>query len=390
MFHSFVILLIHLFSTGNSRLFPPFQTNEHWIVDSLHQPFRVQGVSKSGLEYSYLDLTTYTNSSILFDIQLMKEWEINTVRLPVRDVYWQNPAYREILHFFVDQLWQRDILSIIDLHTQGVSYGLDPFLYRKPDGVYDAMQFWKEVVEAFLDQEHVWFELFNEPFQISPDIWWEGNENYYGYRELILMIRERTSRILLIGGLDYAYQWNFLQYHSMIRDELHSFSNIVLTTHPYGYKGRPVQNGTETDPVPVRLMALEDDEIYQGNCSFGYTLPSTEDYGWEDSFGYLIREFPIIWTEFGLDREDSSIQGGWYMNALIEYLHTHPTLGWIAWSWVRERLDYPSLLQENFDPTGTARYPIKGPACAVLANQFYPGPGMMVYHFLKQSIPVPS
>jgi len=364
---------------------PPFSVYKNQILDSMNEMVNIQGVSKSGFEYLYLDVHVFTNTSILYDIQLMKEWNINTVRFPLRDIYWEISEYQKIIHYFIDQLWEQEIISIIDLHTQGSSYGLDPFLQRKPSGMYDAMQFWKDIVISFAHKEYVWFELFNEPFQISPDTWWEGNESYYGYRDMILTIREVTPRIVLLGGLDYAYQWNFLQYHPSIKEELLSFDNIVLTTHPYGYKGRPVQNGTETDPIPIHIISVQEDEIMEGDCSLGYTLPSVslKEYGWNESFGYLLDDFPIIFTEFGLDRVDTALQGGWYMMELMEYLRFHPNIGWIAWAWVRERLDYPSLLQENFLPTGIARYITKGPACAVVANQFYPGPGLLIYNYLR-------
>jgi len=368
----------------NQSLSPPFSVRDHQIIDSKNEIVNIHGVSKSGFEYLYLDVQVFTNTSIQFDIQLMKEWNINTVRFPLRDIYWEISDYRQIIHYFIDQLWKENILSIIDLHTQGSSYGLDPFLLRKPEGVYDAMQFWQEVAFSFQTKDHVWFELFNEPYQISPDTWWNGNEMYYGYREIVQRIRSITPRIVILGGLDYAYQWNFLHYYPSIKQELLTIDNLVLTTHPYGYKGRPVQNGTQTDPIPIQMYSIQDEEIKEGDCSMGYTLPtvSSLEYGWNESFGFLLDEFPLLFTEFGLDRIDSALQGGWYMMDLMDYLRLHQHVGWIAWAWVRERLDYPSLLQENFQPTGIARYKTKGPACSVSANQFYPGPGLLIYNYL--------
>lgn len=358
----------------------PFNTIGNKIYDKNHQEFIAKGVSKSGLEYLYIDIKQYTEVIIDFDIKEMKKWNINIVRIPIRDKLWMDYNYQRIIHYFVDKLWSNSIISILDLHTLGNNYGLDPFM--KKDKEMDAYKFWKLISIEFKEKEYVWYEIFNEPHNISPKTWWYGDDEYYGYKEIITMIRETTDRIILLGGLDYAYQWKFLEYNKEIYEEMKLNKNIIITTHPYGYKGLPNENGENTIVVPTEIKYPKD-ENYIGNCSMGYTIPMVEKgrYGWDESFGYIHNHniFPVILTEFGLDREDTSIQGGWYSNDLIEYVE-NKSMGWIAWAWIKDRLDYPSLLQENLEPTGIA---MNRESCGIKENNYYPGPGLLIYRKLK-------
>jgi len=66
--------------------------------------------------------------------------------------------------------------------------------------------------------------------------------------------------------------------------------------------------------------------------------------------------FPVVATEWGLDRPDTALQGGWYSNSILQYMNSR-NMSYIAWAWVQDRLDYPSLLGEGFEPTGRAVIP---------------------------------
>jgi hypothetical protein len=165
-----------------------------------------------------------------------------------------------------------------------------------------------------------------------------------------------------------------------------SISNLALSVHPYGYKGMPVNQGDETMPIPTSIV--QDPPNYTGDCHLGITVPTVppSQYGWDESFGFMVKEeiFPVIATEWGLDRPDNCIQGGWYNVQILNYLNSL-NMSYMAWAWVQDRLDYPSLLDGDFQPTGKGTKATVGPACSGPMNNNYLGPGFLVMNDLKQS-----
>lgn len=345
----------------------------------------LKGVSKTGLEYLVPALQTLIPETIEFDVKKIVEWGCNVVRIPMRDVFWlHDDSYRQKLSQIVDKFLQNKVVVILDLHTQQYNPNMDDFMIRIPTGI-DGKQMWIQLAEQYKNTSAVFFEIFNEPHNISPNTWWRGNDKYYGYKEILDVIRQRADNICIIGGLDYAYQWSFLKNNTDILQELKTYKNIAMATHPYGYRGGPKNDGTDTHQIPTRN--IYNDGSYTGDCSLGITVPTIpqEEFGWNESFGYLMNEnlFPVIATEWGLDRKDNCIQGGWYNNEILHYINSM-NMSYTAWAWVQDRLDYPSLLGDGFEPTGKATRDRYGPACSGKENNYYPGPGKLVYNDIRQ------
>jgi hypothetical protein len=64
---------------------------------------------------------------------------------------------------------------------------------------------------------------------------------------------------------------------------------------------------------------------------------------------------------------------------------TDRNMSHVAWAWVQERLDYPSLLDRDFQPTGEAMIR-GGRACASLTNNFYQGPGQLIQKHMHRQL----
>ena len=361
-----------------------FYTHGNKIVNEKGEIIILKGVSRTGLEYAYVDVDAMIAETIAFDIQLMKEWGFNAIRFPLRDVFWLKDArYKQKIQYWVEQTIQHNMYAILDYHTQQDHPGLDPFMYRLEDG---GLSMWVDIAKTYKDTPRVFFEIFNEPHGISPIVWWNGDSQYYGYKEVLQAIRTHAQNICLIGGLDYAYQFNFIKRNDTLLHEMKSVPNLALSVHPYGYKGIPVNEGYETMPIPTTIV--QDPPNYTGDCHLGITVPTVppSQYGWDESFGFMMKEeiFPVIATEWGLDRPDNCIQGGWYNVQILNYLNAF-NMSYMAWAWVQDRLDYPSLLDGDFQPTGRGTRATVGPACSGPTNNNYLGPGFLVMNDLKQS-----
>lgn len=361
-----------------------FYTKGNKIFNEKGEEIILKGVSRTGLEYSYVDLDAMIPETIAFDIDLMKQWGFNSIRFPLRDVFWlADVRYRQKIKYWVDQTLKNNMYVILDLHTQQDHPGLDPFMYRSQDRV-DGMAMWVDIAKTYKDTPRIFFEIFNEPHGVSPNIWWEGDTTYYGYKEVLTAIRKEAPNICLIGGLDYAYQFNFIQKNTTLLEQMKSFENLALSVHPYGYKGIPVNDGYETMQIPTTIVL--NTKNYTGDCHLGITIPSIppSQYGWDESFGFMVKQdiFPVIATEWGLDRPDNCIQGGWYNIQILDYMNSL-NMSYMAWAWVQDRLDYPSLLENDFQPTGRGNKATIGPACCGPSNNFYQGPGVLVMNDLK-------
>ena len=359
-----------------------FHTNGNKIVDDKGHIVKLKGVSRTGLEYNYVDLNAMIPETIDMDIRMMKEWGFNSIRFPIRDVFWLNDIlYRNKIKYWVDRTLNNSMIPILDLHTQQNHIGLDNFMLKM--GYVKEM--WVDIAQTYKGDHRIFFEIFNEPHNIDVDVWWNGDSTYYGYNEILKQIRAHADNICIIGGLDYAYQWAFLKKNTTLLKQIQAFDNIVLSTHPYGYRGHPTSDGTGSIQIPTIVMNV-DKLNYTGDCHLGITVPvvSSKEYGWTESFGFVVEEnlFPMIATEWGLDRPDNCIQGGWYNTEMLDYLN-FMNISYMAWAWVQDRLDYPSLLGENFVPTGRAVRETFGPACSGAYNQYYPGPGVLIKNDLQ-------
>lgn len=358
-------------------------TESRWIKDANNKTFIIHGVSKTGTEYLGLSLETMVPELIQFEIDEMKKWKINTVRIPFRDIHWlYNDGYRNKMKEYIQKFLAGGYSIIIDLHTLGNNPNQEKFLLRQGD----SLAFWNNMSLEYKNEPNIMFEIYNEPNNINPIVWWYGNDQYYGFKTMLQEIRSHANNICIIGGLDYSYQWNFLKYYPEIMKEMVVIPNLVLSIHPYGYKGGPINNGENTFQISTQITYPTKD--FKGDCSLGYSIPlvQKQEYGWKESFGYLIDHFPVIATEFGLDKDENSLQGGWYPTHLLEYFHNQ-SIGYVAWAWVQSRLSYPSLLDANLGPVGYAMESPHGPPCGVKENDYYGGPGQLVYQdFVKNGM----
>lgn len=358
-------------------------TNSRWIRDSNNKTVIIKGISKTGLEYLGLDLDSIIPEMIQYEIVNMNKWNINTVRIPLRDIHWlTNYKYRIKTDNFINSYLNAGFYVILDLHTLGYNPKQDKFIIKR--GNNDGLEFWKNISKTYKN-DRIFFELFNEPFDISPITWWYGDNYFYGYKTIIDEIRNYNNNLCIIGGLDYSYQWNFINNYPNIMNEMININNLVLSFHPYGYRGSVSSNGLESNQIPTKLKYPNNG--YIGDCSIGYTVPLIQksEYGWDESFGFMSEKFPMIATEFGLDHDDTSIQGGWYANDILEYIN-NKSIGYIAWAWTPNRLSYPSLLDKNLNPTGMADIFPYGPPCGTKENNYYEGPGKLVFNDLNKNI----
>ena len=197
-----------------------------------------------------------------------RSWGAKLVRLPVNpSTYrWNSEETLRDLDDAAKWCEKHDLYLIIDYHIIGnVPDGIFQFGQFTSTTWQEAYDFWEAVGERFGDNPTVAFaEVCNEPASMD---WLGGSWTFGEWKEqadaLIAVVREHAPEMIpLVAGLDFAYDLSWLGEHPF------EDRNVALAVHPY--------------PGRVRVDRAS---------------------GWDDAFGYLSDEYPIVFTEFGFELE---------------------------------------------------------------------------------------
>ncbi|MFA6916139.1 MAG: cellulase family glycosylhydrolase [Parachlamydiales bacterium] len=291
------------------------------IVDNNGTPILLKGIVRPSLEWSATGQYLSTQ-----DLSNIANWSSggttahsNVIRLDLYQGYWlssgpvtQSGSYKQIINAIVYYSTQLGMTVILDLHW--VQSG-----QQSPMANQDSLTFWQQVATDYASFGTVLFELFNEPYGITTDVWLNGDSTYVGYQQLYDAVRGTGAQnICIVGGLDYAYDLSFVNPNFCVNG-----TNIVYCSHPYNSKGQP-----------------------------GYT---GEGGTFQQNYQGVLGNYPLIFTEFGCN-SGSYYPNGYnqiYSNILAFANANNVHYSAFAW-WVQSGdPQFPCLIQ---DWTGTALY----------------------------------
>jgi hypothetical protein len=196
------------------------------------------------------------------DMQRMKTWEPNAIRLAVMDTLWNGaatggatcngPAYQRSVKRVVNWILQQGMDVILDLHYVG---GTPTDANRT---------FWTTISQdAFFKDTRIIYELWNEPTSDASSLrtWMQGT---------VTAIRSNApNNLILVGATDYSY------------DISHYVSNpvtggaIAYVTHPYIFKPAGTSQAAYLTPaasIPVVATEFGDANV----TSIGHSIPATQ------------------------------------------------------------------------------------------------------------------
>lgn len=256
----------------------------------------------------------------------LQDWGVNTVRLPIHPVSWQQRGKREYLKI-IDQavIWANKykMYLIIDWHSIGY---LPAGLFQHDmyhTNMQETAQFWKAISFRYQNIPTIAvYELFNEPTdqggragKASWTEWKAVNESL-----IDIIYAHDTSVIPLVAGFNWAYDLRPIEKAPIDRE------GIAYAVHPYPQKAKP-------------------------------NVPTKENFFklWQDVWGFAADKYPLIATELGWVNADGYgahipvINDGSYGPHIIEFLSKR-NVSWTAW--VFDPDWSPTMISDwNFTPT---------------------------------------
>jgi hypothetical protein len=266
------------------------------------------GVDRPSLEWSKGGESLYAG-----DFVRMAGWGANVVRIALNQDFWlaaspvHDPNYPPLVDSAVAWAEAAGLDVILDLHWSdgGVLGGCNGGCQqRMPDA--NSLAFWSEVAARYAHDGRVLFELYNEPHDVSWDVWRAGGDSGDGFQAVGMQQLHDAVRaagadnLVIIGGLGWGYDLSGVPAHRI------AGHNIVYATHPY-------DNSRERDP---RF--------------------------WDLYWGFLTATDPVVVTEFGNPSGDCLTD---YLAQVIQYADAHAA-GWTAWAWFPGGCGFPALVSD--------------------------------------------
>ena len=292
---------------GDHKIAPGgYYVDGNTIYDSGGRPHLFHGLDRPSLEWNPVGEMLSSQ-----DFQLMASWRSNVVRISLNQDSWlQNTSnYQATVDQVVQWSEQSGQDAILDLHWSDKGQ-LGSGAGQQIMADANSVTFWQQVAAKYKADGRVIFELYNEPHDVTWDVWLSGGSaggfQVAGMQQLYDAVRGAgADNLVVVGGLNFAFDLSGVPSHRV------SGYNIAYATHPYAVTGR-------------------------------------EPDKWDASFGFLAATDPIIVTEFGTF--DCSTD---YYSMLLAYANQH-AISWTAWAWYNGGCGFPAVIA---DWSGTPNAP---------------------------------
>ncbi len=318
------------------------------LVDSAGHALRLRGVNRSGTEYACAQgWGIFDGPSDSASLQAIRSWGANVVRVPLNETCWLsingvNPAYsgsnyRRAISDFVGLLNRSGLLVILELHWSAADTAKALGQAAMPNRDHTP-EFWYQVAAAYKGNNHVVFDLFNEPFpddnSDTPEAWrcWRDGGTCRGMtfqaagmQQLVDTVRSTgASNVIMLGGVQYSSRLSsWLAYRPT--DPL---GNLAASWHIYNFSWCNTQTCWDGDAAPVA------------------------------------QQVPLVLGELGQDNFATS--GNGFVNSLMDWMDARQG-SYLAWVWdvwgspldlITSYDGTPTPYGQTFRTRFTAQFPI--------------------------------
>jgi hypothetical protein len=253
------IALLLLMSSFAWAAPPQLHVDGNKIKDTDGNIVRLQGVNVPSMEWRA------DGDHVLQSVdEAIDNWHANFIRLPLCQDRWfgkapeqtdDGTAYRNLVQQVVDEVSKKNCYILLDLHWNDANqWGKNIGQHELPDD--NSLAFWKAVAAQYANDPAVLFDLYNEPHDVSWDLWQHGGQvtehfranqafgaspaidlvyHSPGMQGLLDAVRVTGAKnVVVVGGLDWAYQLDgIVQGHGLNDD---NGNGIIYATHIYPQK----------------------------------------------------------------------------------------------------------------------------------------------------------
>ena len=139
--------------------------------------------------------------------------------------------YQTMISKIVEEFTGMGAVVILDLHWSDDVNEQQVMPLKAKSDTGGAVEFWDSVSAMFKDNDHVFYELYNEPHNNATDLYLHGNDTYTGMLDMIAAVRKNTQDGVLVvaGGTGWAYDAD-----SLIALEGQTTEELMMYNfHPY-------------------------------------------------------------------------------------------------------------------------------------------------------------
>ena len=321
---------------------PPLHTEGNRILRPDGRPVRLRGVNIASLEWGDEGDNVQRSLGVAID-----NWGCNIIRLPLSQDRWFGRAptqrdggarYRAIVDAMVAGAAERGAYVLLDLHWSDAGlWGEYIGQHSMPDT--GSLLFWRAVGQRYANHPAVLFGLYNEPHDVSWDVWLNGGEleekvpsrtrhdptqplkrirtsvryRAVGHRQLYDAVRASgaTQNLIVVGGLDWAYDLAGLLEGHAIRGQ-----NIVYDSHVYP--------GKDWKP----------------------------ELSWDNAFITPSRRLPVLVGEWGGSMAMNEQRQ--FVLKFVECLRQNDQLSWTAWCF-HPQAGPPLIRNWDYEPNETGQ-----------------------------------
>jgi len=295
-FAALILLLVsvkaHADGAGKNVLLP-LKVAGTQIVNSRGEPVLLRGVNAASMEWSSDGqghiLQTVTTA--------IRDWHVNLIRLPLSQDRWfgKGPeqidgysSYRALIHQIVDLCATNQCYIILDLHWSDCDeWGKNIGQHSMPDA--NSVAFWKDFAPVYANNPAVIFDLYNEPHDVSWDVWLHGGmikdtpnnrdqmaspKTYQaiGMQTMLDTVRATgANNMVIAGGLEWAYDFSGILDGRQLADP-HG-SGVVYANHCYDNKHESVDTWiAKMEQASAKLPVIVTE--FGGNAGPSRVVPS--------------------------------------------------------------------------------------------------------------------
>ena len=283
-------------------------------MNSRHELVRLRGVNAASLEW------VSDGEGHIFDTvkTAIKDWRVNVIRLPLARIagsarLQSKRTKARLIASWWKRSWticaRRRCYIILDLHwSDAGEWGKQIGQHVMPD--QNSLEFWKSCASTYKNHPAVIFDLYNEPHDVSWDIWLNGGQvaekafgrnpaksfQAVGMQAILDAVRATGAKnLIVVGGLDWAYDMKGFLAGKQIADPMGN--GVIFANHAYPFKGDTVER-------------------------------------WISKMEEASKVIPIIVGEFGADSRGSARTKGQtdeeWVRQVLQALEGHKW-SWIAW-----------------------------------------------------------